>query len=198
MFYWDPDCLTSVFLAVRCLKVVIFVWGIEWAMRRKRGIVCSSPFGLCFLQGCLLVNRARLAMDRTALDKMNKKRDNAWSDLISLNVWAAAPFLKFDSSNRASNFIFYLYLQIFYVWILFSKFIFHELSCCILFCTMDGFQGIGSGAIQLRLWLMTVQPSAANFSPEVSDFKILAQKINSLLLPRLRYLGQLLSSFSKI
>lgn len=35
-FYWDPDCLTSVFLALYCLKVVTFVWGIEWVMRRKK------------------------------------------------------------------------------------------------------------------------------------------------------------------
>lgn len=38
-----PDCLTSAFLAARCLKVVIFVWGIVWAMRRERSTGCKSP-----------------------------------------------------------------------------------------------------------------------------------------------------------
>lgn len=56
MFYWHPDCLTSVFLARCCLRNVAFIQWDGGGDEAKRGTVCTSPFGLQFPQRCFFSN----------------------------------------------------------------------------------------------------------------------------------------------
>lgn len=71
-FYWHPDCLTSVFLALPCLKVVTFVWGIEWVMRRKEAHTAALPLGYDFSKVAFLQIGPVVATDGKT-DRINKK-----------------------------------------------------------------------------------------------------------------------------
>lgn len=84
-FYWDPNSLTSVFLALHRLRVVAFVWGIEWVMRRKEAQSATLPLGCDFSKVASLQIGPMVVMVWKD-DKIYRNYDNALSELTSLNI----------------------------------------------------------------------------------------------------------------
>lgn len=76
-FNCDADWLTSVFLALCWLKVVTFVWGIEWVMRRGEAQAAILPLG-CHFSKVASLQIGPVAVTDGRADKTNRNVTMDW------------------------------------------------------------------------------------------------------------------------